>query len=331
MKAAIHEKYGDAGVLEIRDIARPEPADGEILVKVCAAAVTTADWRLRAAAFPGIMALPGRLMFGLFAPRQKVLGTAFSGRVVARGGDVDRFALGDAVFGFSGAGAHAEYVAVKADGPVVAKPANIGHDEAAAAPFGGLAALVFLRDFAGVKPGEKVLVAGASGGVGSWAVQVAKHLGAEVVGVASTGNVDLVRSLGADRVIDYRKDDPAASGERYDVVLDTAGKLPFARARRILARTGRYLPLEFGGREMLQALWAGVTGGPKIVINVSGDSRADLEILAGLLETGEIRAVVDSRFPLRDIAAAHRRVESRHAGGAVIVLMDEAAACAPSP
>jgi len=323
MKAATYESYGDADVLEIRETARPEPGDGEILVKLFAAAVTTADWRLRASAFPGILWLPGRLMTGLFGPKNRVLGAAYAGRVVARGKDVARFRLGDAVFGFSGAGAHAEYLVVDADGPVAVKPENIGYDEAAAAPFGGLAALVFLRDFAGVKPGETVLVNGASGGVGSWAVQLAKHLGAEVTGVAGTDNVDLVRALGADRVIDYRRHDPAASGERYDVVLDTVSKLPYAGAKRILKKTGRYVPLEFGGREIRQALVAGLTGGPKIVLNVSGDTREDMEVLAGLLATGEVRAVVDSRFPLDDIAAAHRRVETRHARGAVVVTMED--------
>lgn len=230
MKAATYRRYGDADVLEIGDIERPEPGDGEILVRLHAAAVTTADWRLRASAFPGILWLPGRLMTGLFAPKNRVLGVAFAGRIVARGREVTCFKLGDAVFGFSGGGAHAEYLVVKADGPVAAKPENIGYGEAAAAPFGGLSALVFLRDFAAVKPGETVLVNGASGGVGVWAVQLAKHLGAEVTGVAGTDNVDFVRSLGADRVIDYRKEDAAASGERYDVVLDTVGKLPYAKA-----------------------------------------------------------------------------------------------------
>jgi NADPH:quinone reductase-like Zn-dependent oxidoreductase len=324
MKAAINDRYGAADILEIAEIDRPEPKDDEILVKIYAAPVTTADWRLRAAAFPGIMALPGRLMMGLFRPKNRVLGIAFSGRVVSRGKDVTRFRLGDAVFGFSGSAAHAEYLTVKADGPVASKPEAVDYDEAAAVPFGALSALVFLRDFAKVKPGEKILVNGASGGVGSYAVQLAKHFGAEVTGVAGTDNLDLVLSLGADRIVDYRRQDVAESAERFDVVLDTVGKLPFAKAKRVLKGNGRYVPLEFAGREMLQALWSALTGGPKIVLNVSGDSRADMQYLAGLMETGALRAVVDSRFPLDDIAAAHRRVESRHARGAVVVTMDAA-------
>tara|TARA_Y100000815_G_scaffold226694_4_gene214847 strand:+ start:19643 stop:20635 length:993 start_codon:yes stop_codon:yes gene_type:complete len=323
MRAAITDSYGDADVLSIAEIDRPEPGDDEILVKVFAAPVTTADWRLRAAAFPGIMALPGRLMMGLTRPKNPVLGLAFAGRVVARGSDVSRFRLGDPVFGFSGAGAHAEYLTVKADGPVALKPKAITYEKAAAVPFGGVSALVFLRDFAGVKPGQKLLINGASGGVGAYAVQLAKIMGAEVTGVAGTDNLDLVRALGADRVIDYRKQDVSASGDLYDVVLDTVGKLPYTKARRILKKTGRYVPLEFAGREILQALLAGLTGGPKIVLAVSGDKREDIEHLARLLETGELRGIVDSTYPLADIAAAHRRVETRHAKGAVIVTMED--------
>ncbi|GAB4363204.1 MAG: NAD(P)-dependent alcohol dehydrogenase [Oricola sp.] len=326
MKAAVYEEYGDADVLEIREIARPEPGDDAILVQVYAAAVTTGDWRLRAAAFPGIMALPGRLMFGIRRPRNPVLGTAFSGRVVARGRNVTRFRPGDAVFGFSGSRAHAEYVAVDAGGPVALKPDNIAHDEAAAVPFGGLSALVFVRDVAAVKPGARVLVNGASGGVGAYAVQLAKHLGAEVTGVAGAGNLDLVRSLGADRVLDYRAGDIAAAAGRCDVVIDTVGRLPWAAAKRILGRTGRYVPLEFAGREIGRALLARLAGGPRVLLAVSGDTREDLEVLAGLLAGGALRAVVDSRFPLGGIAAAHRRVETRHATGAVVVTMDGAAA-----
>lgn len=323
MRAAIADRYGDADVLTVAEIDRPEPGDDEILVKVFAAPVTTADWRLRAAAFPGIMALPGRLMMGLARPKNPVLGLAFAGRVVARGANVSRFKLGDPVFGFSGDGAHADYLTVKADGPVAMKPKAITYEEAASVPFGGVSALVFLRDFAGVKSGSKVLINGASGGVGAYAVQLAQIMGAEVTGVAGTDNVELVRALGADRVVDYRTQDASASGDRYDVVLDTVGKLPYAKARRILKKTGRYVPLEFAGREILQALAAMVTGGPKVVLAVSGDRREDVEHLAGLLENGELRGVVDSTFPLADIAAAHRRVETRHASGAVIVTMED--------
>ncbi|SDB34756.1 NAD(P)-dependent alcohol dehydrogenase [Bauldia litoralis] len=319
MKAAVFEKYGSADVIAVKDVPRPEIADNQILVKVFATTVTTADWRIRASAFPGIMWLPGRLMMGLFAPKKKILGVEFSGRVVSVGDKVTRFRMGDAVFGFSGDGAHAEYVAIAEDGPVVPKPEAVGYDEAASIPFGAVSALVFLRDFARIQPGHKVLVAGASGGVGGYAVQLARHFGAEVTAVTSTANVDLVRSLGADHVVDYTQADYTRGGETYDIVIDTAGTTTFAAAKRVLAKTGVFVPLEFGAREIRQALVSRMTGGPKVVIGVSGDSREDLAFLAPLMESGELRSVIDSRYPLGRIADAHRRVESRHKTGAVVV------------
>jgi NADPH:quinone reductase-like Zn-dependent oxidoreductase len=320
MKAAWHDRYGSADVIEIREVARPEPKDNEILVQVFATTVTTADWRFRASEFPRIMWLAGRAMAGLFSPKNRVLGAEFAGRVVAKGKDVTLFKGGDEVFGFSMAwGAHAEYIVIAEDGPVVKKPANVGYDEAAAAPFGANTALTFLRDFAKVQPGQKVLIAGASGGVGVWAVQIAKHLGAEVTAVTSTGNVDLVASLGADRVIDYRKDSYWESGDEWDVILDTAGTTDFAHAKRVLAPKGIFLPVEFQGREILQALRSKVFGGKQVMLRVSGDSRENLAHLARLMESGEIRAVIDSHYPLEAIADAHRRVEGRHKRGSVVV------------
>ena len=319
MKAAVYDRYGPADVLRVEEVARPPVGDKEILVQIVATTVTTADWRMRAAAFPGILAIPGRLIAGLLRPRHRVLGGEFAGRVVSAGPKVTRFSTGDAVFGFAMRGAHAEYIAVAEDGAVAAKPESLSFEEAAAVPFGGLSALVFLRDFARLKPGQKVLVAGASGGVGVWAVQLARHLGAAVTAVASTANVALVRELGAETVVDYTKEDFTASGETYDLIIDTAGTTDFATARRALTPGGIFLPLEFGGREMLQALWTRIAGGPKVVIGVSGDSPGDLEMLAGLLASGTVRPVIDSRFPLAAIADAHRRVEGRHKRGSVVV------------
>lgn len=320
MKAAWYDRYGPADVLEIREVARPEPKDDEILVQVFATSVTTADWRFRTSEFPKIMWLAGRAMAGLFRPKSNILGSEFAGRVVAKGKNVTRFKGGDEVFGFSGAwGAHAEYVVVSQDGPVVRKPAAVGYDEAAATPFGANTALTFLRDFAQVRPGQKVLIAGASGGVGVWAVQIAKHLGAEVSAVTSTGNVELVASLGADRVIDYKRDNYWETGETWDVILDTAGTTNFAEAKRALTPKGVFLPAEFQGREILQALCAALSGGKKILLRVSGDSQEDLQTIADLLDEGEIRAVIDSHYPLERIADAHRRVESRHKRGSVVV------------
>lgn len=326
MKAAIYEKYGPADVLKVQEVARPETDESGVLVQVFASAVTTADWRMRASAFPGALWLPGRLMTGLLAPKNRILGSAFSGRVVSVGDAVTRFKLGDEVFGFKLGGAHAEYLAVAETDAIARKPGTIGYDEAAAVPFGGQTALVFLRDFAKVAPGRKVLVTGASGDTGVFAVQIAKHLGAEVTGVASSGNVELVRALGADHVIDYTKADFTAGNARYDVVFDTAGVTDYRHARRVLVPAGTYVPLEFAAREMIQSLWARVTGGPKLVIGVSGDTQENLAVLADLLESGAIRPVIDGHYPLERIADAHRRVEGRHKTGAVILTFNQAGA-----
>ncbi len=319
MKAAVYENYGPAEVVEIRDVARPEIGDNQILVQTFATSVTTADWRIRASAFPGVMWLPGRLMFGLLRPRNQVLGMEFAGRVVSVGEKVTRFRMGDAVFGFASSGAHAEYLAMPEDGAIAHKPAALGHDEAAAVPFGALSALVFLRDFAKVRPGQKVLVLGASGGVGAYAVLLARHFGATVTGVTSTANVDLVRSLGADRVIDYKKEDYLADEGAYDLVFDTAGISTFRQVKRALNSTGVFLPIEFGPREMMQALFTSCRRGKRVVVGVSNDTGKDLATLRDLLENGELKPVIDGTWPLERIADAYRRVETRHKAGSVIV------------
>lgn len=326
MKAAWYDRYGSADVLKIAEIQRPEPKDNEILVQVFATTVTTADWRFRASAFPRIFWLAGRAMAGLLRPKVNVLGSEFAGRVVAKGRGVTRFKGGDEVFGFAiRMGAHAEYIAIAEDAPVVRKPDGIGYDEAAAVPFGAGSALSFLRDFAKVGPGLKVLVAGASGGVGVWAVQIARHLGADVTAVTSTGNVDLVSSLGADRVIDYKRENYWEAGGTWDLILDTAGTTEFAQAKRALNPKGIFLPVEFDGPEILQALRTSVFGGKRVRIGISGDSQENLQRIAGLLAKGEIRPVIDSRYPLECIADAHRRVESRHKRGSVVVTVSQLA------
>ena len=254
MKAAVYERYGPPGVVSIKDMPTPEPGPEDILVAVHATTVNTADWRFRAAAFPGIMALPGRLMAGVLAPRQKILGGEFAGRVAAVGRDVRRYQPGDAVFGFSGQRAHAEYVVMPAKGAVAIKPPNLSFAEAAAVPFGACAALGFLRDFAKLQPGQRVLVIGASGGVGVYAVQLARHLGAEVDGVCGTANVELVRDLGATRVFDHQSEDFRAGGETWDIILDPVGRTSFSACRKVLRPGGRHVFLEFGLTEIVQSL-----------------------------------------------------------------------------
>lgn len=319
MKAAYYDRYGPAEVVAIRDVETPTPGKNDLLIQVVSSAVSTADWRLRASKFAPFLWLPGRLIFGLFKPKRKILGTDFAGRVAAVGASVTNFAPGDAVFGFSGHGGHGEYLALPSDGPVVKKPGNLSFDQAAAVPFGALTALVFLRDVIQIRPSQKILILGASGGVGVFAVQLAKIFGAHVTGVASTENLDLLRNLGADRVIDYKVQDFTKGAEAYDVVLDTAGISSFSAVKPHLTEKGLYVPLEFDHRHIWQALITGIRKGKRVVVNVSGDTQQDLALVATQFERGELRAVIDSSYPLAQIVAAHQRVESRHKTGAVIV------------
>lgn len=319
MKAAVYTRYGGPEVVTLAEIDRPTPGKGEMLVRVGAAAVTTADWRLRAAAFPGaISAVAGRLMFGLFRPRKPVLGSDYAGRVEAVGPDVSGFAVGDRVFGFQFGGAHAEFMIVKAEGAVTQTPETLTDQEAAALPFGGLCSLEFLDRFASVQPGERVLIVGASGGVGSYAVQVARALGAIVTGVASGGNRGVVEGLGADHFVDYRETDPADLTGPYDVVFDTVGVLDYASAAPMLAAGGRFVPLNFG----LGDLWKGrraKRNGHRQILKVNGDTREGLERLKEMIAGGQLRPVIDRVFPLAEIRAAYALVEGRRRTGAVVL------------
>ncbi|MBS3848483.1 NAD(P)-dependent alcohol dehydrogenase [Devosia sp. BSSL-BM10] len=319
MKAAVNKDYGPAEkVVHIAEVARPEINDEEVLVQVYATSVSTGAWRMVEMNAGGVLQIPARMIFGLFRPRNPIQGGSFSGRVVAVGASVTRFKMGDEVFGVVGAGAHAEYIAIAEDKTIVKKPETLGYGEAAALPFGGLSALVFLRDFAKVQSGQKVLVTGASGGVGVFGVQIAKHLGAEVTALTSTDNVELVRSLGADHIIDYKRVDFTRGKETYDVIFDTAGVSSFREAARVLSPGGLFVPLEFGVPDILRSMRTDPQG-RRIVIGVNGDSAADLAVLADLVESGVVRSVIDSIEPLTGIADAYRRVSERHKVGAVVV------------
>ncbi len=320
MKACIYEEYGPADVVTVGEVPRPEPKADEVLVQVHAASVTTADWRFRASSFPGGFWLAGRLLLGLFRPRNPILGMDYSGVVVSVGRDVTGFRVGDAVFGATNRGAHAEFVAVQASGAIAPKPASLSHEEAAAIPFGGNSALMFMRDFSKVKPGQRVLVIGASGGVGSWAVQIARHLGAEVTGACSTRNVELVRSLGAHHIVDYTTGSPFGDAT-YDIVFDTVGVTTFAGTKHALTAKGTYVPLEGSLGTMAQAVFTAFGSGKKVKHAISKNTRQGLEELSGLIEAGVIRPVIDTVVPMDRIADAYRIVEGRHKRGSVIVTM----------
>lgn len=319
MKAIVYDQYGPPEVARLEEIPKPEIKRGEILVKVSASSVTTADWRMRASAFPGGLWLAGRLMTGLVRPKNRVLGVDFAGEVAAVGADVSRFRKGDRVFGFAGRGGHAEYLAVSAEGAIARTPDGISDPEAAALPFGALAALVFLRDVAKLKPGRKLLVVGASGGVGAYAVQIAKSLGAEVTGVASGGNADLVLGLGADHFIDYRTKDYAETGDSWDVIFDTVRPADFSDARRALKPGGLYLPLNFGVKDIIRSAFTGRRGAARMITTVNGDTREDIEAIAALVAAGDLRPVIDRRFPMSAVGEAYRHVEGRHRKGSVIL------------
>lgn len=319
MQAMTYHRYGGPEVVTPREVPRPVPGKGRILVRIAAAGITTADWRLRASEFPGGLWLAGRLMTGLFAPRNKVLGGDFAGLVEAVGPGVTRFRPGDRVFGFSGHGAHAEFLTIKAEGAVAPIPVGLTEAEAAALPFGANCALEFLRDVARVQPGQKVLVVGASGGVGGYAVQIAKWLGAHVSGVASGDNLAYVQSLGADQMVDYRATDLAALPDRFDLVFDTVGAMRFDQARRILTATGLFLPLNFGLADLPRALLSGCRGGQRMKLHVNGDSRDLIESVADLVVSGDLRPLIDRVYPFSQIRAGYAHVESRHRRGAVVL------------
>ncbi|CAH0248451.1 NAD(P)-dependent alcohol dehydrogenase [Roseomonas sp. CECT 9278] len=320
MKAAIRRRYGPPEVLELAEVATPAPGPHEVRVRVAASSVTSGDARLRGCTDAGIFWLPIRLIFGLRRPRRPIAGMEFAGRVDAIGPGVTRLRPGDAVFGMtSGSGANAEYLTIREDAAIAAMPARLSAAEAAAVPFGALSALEFLRDVARLREGERILVHGASGGVGVFAVQLARHFGAHVTAVCSAANAALVRGLGAHDVIDYAAADFTAGNATYDVILDVVGGTDPARCRRVLAPGGRHVFVAFGLREMLWMLGTWLGGGRRVVCGTSGARRQDLDWIAERLGSGALRPVIDRRFGLADIIAAHRHVETGRKRGSVVI------------
>ncbi|PZF83458.1 NAD(P)-dependent alcohol dehydrogenase [Jiangella anatolica] len=313
MKAARNYRYGPPDVVRVADIPRPEPKAGQVLVRVHAAAVTAGDARLRAARYPAGFAPFARLAFGVFRPRRTVLGNSFAGVVEAVGSAVTRLRPGDRVCGQLGArmGAHAEYVPVAAE-KVAVVPDEVSDDDAAGVLFGGTTALYFLRDKGRLTAGQTVLVNGASGAVGTNAVQLARHFGATVTGVTSGANAALVTELGAEHVVDHTRDDVTRLAERYDVVLDTVGNLSIEAGRRLLTPSGRLL-LAVG------SLGDTVRARGNVAAGVAPERRADYEFLLGLVASGELTVVVDRVYDLADAAAAHARVDTGHKVGNVLL------------
>lgn len=326
MLAVTRRRYGSPDVLMLEEVARPVPKADEVLVRVRASSVTSGDVRLRSFRGAGIFWLPMRLLFGVFRPRNPFAGMEFAGVVEAVGAATSRFRVGDPVFGMKIGGANAEYVAVRETAAIAAKPDGLSFEQAAVVPFGALSALTFLRDFVQIKAGQKLLIHGASGAVGVFAVQLAKYFGAHVTAVCSAANTELVASLGADRVIDYAKTDFTQGSEIYDAILDTVGGSSFSRSTRVLAPQGRHVFVVQTLTELLQALWTSVRRGKRVVVGFSGgDSKDDLLLITGLIEAGRVRPVIDRTYPLEKIADAHRYVDSGRKRGGVVVLVNAAA------
>lgn len=313
MRAAVVDRYGAPEVVRVVEVSQPTPRTDEVLVRVRAAAVTSGDARIRGARFPAGFAFFARPVFGIRRPRRPILGGTFSGQVEAVGARVRGFAPGDEVCGMTGArmGAHAELVAVRAT-RLARKPSAVTHDDAAGVLFGGSAALFFLRDKASVRSGTSVLVNGASGAIGTNAVQLAKHPGATVTGVTSQANVELVATLGADRVIDYTREELAGLGDRFDVVLDTVGNLSIASGRRLLTEHGVLLLAVAGLGDNLRARG-------NVVAGVAPERAADFDHLLRLVADDTLTVVIDQAYDLADIVEAHRRVDSGHKVGNVLV------------
>jgi NADPH:quinone reductase-like Zn-dependent oxidoreductase len=319
MKAAVYRKYGPPGVVAIEEVETPSPGDNDVLVKVRATTVTTGDARMRAFRMPRGFGLPGRLGLGILAPRNTVLGMDFAGEIAAVGRNVTAFKTGDAVFG-AAARCHAEYVVVRHTGSIALKPMGVSYDQAAAAPFGGVTALVFLNDWARVRSGDSVLVIGASGAVGTAAVQIARDAGADVIGVCSAANADLVRSLGARRTIDYAREDFTQSGETYDIIIDTVGAVSFARAQGSLKADGRFLALVTSLSELLfLPAWTKMTTTKRVIAGVAVAGGEKIRALAELLDAGRFKPVIGARYPLERIADAHATVDTGHKRGNVVV------------
>ena len=322
MKAMVYTSYGPPEVLHLTEVAKPSPKENEVLIRIHAAAVTTTDCDLRG----GHKLM--RLVFGLRRPRRPILGTELAGEIEALGKDVRRFRVGDQVYAATGAGfgAYAEYICLLEDGALAPKPVNATYAEAAAICEGGLTALPFLRDTGKIQRGQKVLINGASGAVGNVAVQLAKTFGAEVTGVCSTRNVELVRSLGAETVIDYTKEDLTRTGQTYDIIFDAVGKSSFSRCKASLTPGGVYLATVPSLALYAHVLRTARTDGKKAKVAATGlrkpsERAKDLLILKELTESGALRPVLDSCYPMAQIAEAHRRVETGHKVGHVVINM----------
>lgn len=323
MKAIVQTKYGPPEVLQLQDVEKPTPKEDEVLIRIRAATVNATDPVFRKGE-PFI----ARFFTGLTRPRKPIPGTELAGEIEAVGVDVTRYKEGDQVYASTGLayGAHAEYICLPEDGPLAPKPANMSYGEAAAVCDGAFGALNFLRDAGNIQSGKEVLINGASGAVGTAAVQLAKHFGAEVTGVCSTANLELVKSLGADKVVDYTKEDFTKSDQSYDIIFDAVAKSSFSSCKDSLKPGGVYIFTGPSPANMLQMLWTSLFGNKKAAMTAPGnrsssDKTKDLTFLKELIEGGKLRSVMDRYYPMEQIAEAHKYVEAGHKKGNVVITM----------
>jgi len=327
MKAIVYEKYGPPDVLQIKEVEKPTPKDNEILIRIYATTVTAGDCEMRSLKLPLGYQLILRLGFGFRGPRNIKTGSEVAGEIEATGKDVKQFKVGDQVFGSTGMGfgANAEYICLPEkpgdmEGGVAIKPANMTYEEAATVPFGGRDALHFLRK-GDIQNGQKILINGAGGSIGTFAVQLAKHYGAEVTAVDSAAKLDMLRSLGADQVVDYTQEDFTKRGEIYDVIFDVIGKISFSGSGRSIKQNGTYL-LANPMSQLAPGLWTRMTSSKKVIMETASGTIADLITLRELIEAGKIRTVIDRSYPLEQIVEAHRYVETGQKKGNVVITVE---------
>ncbi len=319
MRAIVCTKYGPPEVLRLKEVNKPRPKNNEALIKVYVSTVTTGDCRIRSFTFSKWFWLPGRIMFGFTKPRKEIPGWELSGEIESTGKNVKLFKKGDKVFGYnkgvSFGGTNAEYKCLSKDRLVKLDLAKISYEEAAVIPIGGLTALHFLRK-ADTRSGQKVLIYGASGSVGTYAVQLAKYFGAEVTGVCSSKNFELVKSLGADNLIDYTKEDFTKQGQTYDIIFDTVSKTSFSHCKTSLKNKGIYLTVDW---PLFQTIWTSLTSEKKIIMGMAPDKIEDLIYLKELVEMKKIKPVIDKSYPLEQAVEAYRYVDEGHKRGNVVI------------
>jgi NADPH:quinone reductase-like Zn-dependent oxidoreductase len=321
MKAIICTEYGSPEVMQPKEVEKPTPRENEVLIRIYATTVTTADVRIRKSD-----PFPVRFFYGLKRPKKNtILGSELAGEIEAIGKNVKGFKEGDRVFAGAGTslGANAEYICLPESAAVAIKPINMTYEEAAAIPFGATTSLLFLRDNGNIQNGQKILIYGASGALGTAAVQLAKSFETEVTGVCSTANLELVKSLGADKVIDYTKEDFTKSGKTYDIIFDTVGKSQFSGCLRSLKQNGIYLrAVHIDIVSILRGLWASMTSSKKVIGGMAIERKEDLIFLKELIEAGKMKSVIDRRYPLEQTAEAHRYVEQGHKKGNVVIAVE---------